>query len=63
MSELNITQNQFIEACVAAQKSKRNKRIVDQIAAVDNFTAFKKLMLRRNSELNEESLQTMLKKE
>jgi hypothetical protein len=40
-----------------------NKRIVDQIAAVDNFIAFKKLMLRRNSELNEESLKLMLKKE
>ena len=31
--------------------------------AVDNFVAFKKLMIRRNAELNEEALKMMLQKE
>jgi The ARF-like 2 binding protein BART len=38
-------------------------RVVDQITAVDNFIAFKKLMIRRNTELNQEALSMMLKKE
>lgn len=40
-----------------------HKKVVDQISAVDNFMAFKKLMLKRNSELNEEALRMMLEKE
>jgi uncharacterized protein YneF (UPF0154 family) len=31
--------------------------------AVDNFVAFKKLMIKRNTELNEEALKMMLQKE
>jgi hypothetical protein len=31
--------------------------------AVDNFVAFKKLMSRRNTELNQEALRAMLEKE
>lgn len=33
------------------------------MTAVDNFMAFKKLMIKRNSELNEEALKMMLEKE
>jgi hypothetical protein len=33
------------------------------LTAVDNFVAFKKLMMKRNQELNEEALKIMLKKE
>jgi len=33
-----------------------HKKIVDQITAVDNFVAFKKLMVKRNTELNEMAL-------
>jgi hypothetical protein len=29
---------------------------VDQITAVDNFIAFKKLMVKRNTELNEQAM-------
>jgi len=31
--------------------------------AVENFLAFRKLMIKRNSELNEEALKLMLEKE
>jgi hypothetical protein len=36
-----------------------HKKILEQLLAVDNFIAFKKLMVRRNLELNEEALKLM----
>lgn len=44
-----------------AQNNRVHKGILDQIMAVDDFEAFKKLMIKRNSELNEEALKLMLK--
>lgn len=63
MAELDITQEQFLMACEKASNNPIHKRIVDQITAVENFIAFKKLMIRRNTELNEEALKMMLLKE
>jgi len=53
MAELGVTQDQFLEACDKASQNPLHKKIVDQITAVDNFIAFKKLMVKRNTELNE----------
>jgi|TARA_B110000305_G_C18754357_1_gene322429 hypothetical protein len=33
---------------------------VDQIVAVDNFVAFKKLMCKRNAELNQQAMKLMV---
>ena len=63
MAELDITQEQFLEACDKAQTDPKHKKIVSQIMAVENFVAFKKLMIKRNTELNEEALKMMLQKE
>ena len=52
LAELGVTQEQFLEACGKASKNPIHKKIVDQITAVDNFIAFKKLMWKRNQELN-----------
>lgn len=52
LAELGVTQEQFMEACEMAEKNPIHKKIVDQIVAVDNFVAFKKLMCKRNAELN-----------
>jgi hypothetical protein len=41
-----------MQACAKAEKNQLHKKIVDQIIAVDNFVAFKKLMCKRNAELN-----------
>jgi hypothetical protein len=41
-----------MEACEKANEKPIHKKIVDQIIAVDNFVAFKKLMIKRNTELN-----------
>ena len=53
LAELGVTQEQFMEACEKAGANPIHKRIVDQIIAVDNFMAFKKLMWKRNQELNQ----------
>lgn len=56
MAELGVSQDQFLEACTKASANPLHKKIVDQITAVDNFVAFKKLMVKRNTELNEMAL-------
>lgn len=48
MQELGVTNEQFLESCERAEKNPIHKKIVDQIVAVDNFLAFKKLMVKRN---------------
>jgi hypothetical protein len=52
MAELGVTDEQFVEACQRASQNPTHKKIVDQIMAVDNFQAFKRLMVKRNAELN-----------
>ena len=48
MQDLGVTDQQFMDACEKASKNPIHKKIVDQITAVDNFIAFKKLMIKRN---------------
>jgi hypothetical protein len=52
-----------MEACSKASANTLHKKIVDQISAVENFTAFKKLMLKRNQELNQQAIKMMEHKE
>ncbi len=63
MAELEITQEMFLEACDKAQSDPRHAKIVQQILAVEDFLTFKKLMAKRNAELNAEALKVMLEKE
>ena len=51
-----------MEAAEHAKKNPIHKKIVDQIVAVDNFVAFKKLMCKRNTELNEQAMKLILDK-
>jgi hypothetical protein len=52
-----------MQACAKAEKNPLHKKIVDQIVAVDNFVAFKKLMCKRNAELNQQAMKMMAAKE
>ena len=63
LAELEVTQEQFMDACEKANKNPIHKKIVDQIVAVDNFVAFKKLMCKRNTELNEQAMKMLLEKQ
>jgi len=56
MAELGVTQEQFIISCEKASTNPLHKKIVDQITAVDNFVPFKRLMVKRNTELNEQAM-------
>lgn len=60
MAELGVTQEQFISACEKASGNPLHRKIVDQITAVENFVAFKKLMVKRNTELNEQAVKMMM---
>jgi hypothetical protein len=57
MAELGVSDTQFVEACQKAQENSIHKKIVEQIMAVDNFLAFKKLMVKRNQELNRQAIE------
>lgn len=57
MAELGVTDTQFLEACEKAEANPIHKKIVDQIVAVENFLAFKKLMVKRNQELNKQAME------
>ena len=57
MAELGVSDTQFVEACQKAEANPIHKKIVDQIMAVDNFLAFKKLMVKRNQELNRQAIE------
>lgn len=43
-------------ACEKAAGNPVHRKIVDQILAVDNFLAFKKLMLKRNTDMNNQAM-------
>ena len=61
MAELGVTDTQFLEACEKAEGNPIHKKIVDQIVAVENFLAFKKLMVKRNQELNKQAMEMFAK--
>ena len=57
MAELGVSDEQFVEACRKAESNPIHKKIVDQIMAVDSFLAFKRLMVKRNQELNRQAVE------
>ena len=57
MAELGVSDAQFLEACERAEQNPVHKKIVDQIAAVEDFIAFKKLMVKRNQDLNKQAME------
>lgn len=61
MTELGVSNEQFVEACQRAEANPIHKKVVDQIMAVENFLAFKKLMLKRNQELNRQAVEMFAK--
>jgi len=61
LAELGVDQDVFMGACAKAEKNPIHKKIVDQIVAVDNFVAFKRLMCKRNAELNQQAMKLIEK--
>ncbi len=61
--ELNISPELFVKACNKGVKTPAHRRIFEQVIACDNFLSFKKLMIKRNRELEAEALKMMQQEE
>lgn len=59
LNDIGISEDMFAEACIKSSSNPTHKMLLSEIMAVDNFLAFKKLMLKRNRELNQEAMALM----
>lgn len=62
VAEMGITREQFQAACETSASNPTHHRIVQQILNVDDFEAFKKMMIKKNMQINEFALQELMKK-
>lgn len=63
LGEIGINQKQFLAACHQAKSNKNHWKIVKQILLVENFEEFKKIMLKRNADIERKALSLMLQNE
>jgi hypothetical protein len=56
ITDLGITQDQFVNACEEADKKEEYKKYLDIILSADDFLKFKEMMVKRNMRLNEKAL-------
>ncbi len=61
MKDLGITEGDFVKACEAAYEKPETKPIVEQMIAVDDFVEFKRQMVKRNQQLNEQAMKLLAK--
>ena len=60
LKEIGVTEEAFAEACEAGMDSRpENKDVFEKLIAVDDFLTFKKLMIKRNIELELEVVEAM----
>ncbi len=59
MKELVISEEQLLKFLLIGLKSEFHKDIFEQLMVVDNFLVFKKLMIKRNTELELEALKSI----
>lgn len=55
VTDLGIDPQVFVNACELASE-KIHKSIINQLLAVENFLLFKKMMIARNKQLNQEAM-------
>ena len=60
LTELQVSPDLFLEAVKLGRQTPVHRRIFDQILAWDNFVSFKKLMVKRNLELEKEAMASLL---
>jgi hypothetical protein len=59
LGELGITPEIFLDSCEKARNSRDiNKQVFERMLAMDDFDTFKKIMVKRNVELQLEAMQT-----
>lgn len=57
LDAIGVSDEQFVAACGVSQNQEVNKLVFGQIMAVDDFLTFKKMMVKRNMELNIEAME------
>lgn len=59
MSDIGITEDQFYRMCKIGLANPSHRKIFHQILIIDDFRVFKKLMIKRNKELEVEALKQL----
>merc|ERR1719171_3130434 len=59
LEELGVTAEQFAAVCEAAASQQVGMEVLEQILAVDDFVSFKKMMVKRNMELELEAMKAL----
>lgn len=58
LAELDVTPEAFYEACQRSRNSRDiNRQVFEKLIAMEDFTVFKKIMVKRNTELQYEAMQ------
>ena len=55
LTELGLSQEQFVRACAVGMKDPENNKFFEQLVTCENFNYFKGMMVRRNIQLQEEA--------
>ena len=56
LTDMGIAPDEFVQVCQSDSAGKLNEFVFNQILAVDDFLSFKKMMVKRNCELNVQAM-------
>merc|ERR1712188_40410 len=59
LTEMGCSMEAFAELCATYGTTDVGKEVLEQILAVDDFISFKKMMVKRNMELELEAMKTL----
>lgn len=59
INEIGVNRDQFLDVIKTGVANKQHKRIFEQLLLIDNFIVFKKLMVKRNKQLELECLKEL----
>ena len=60
---MGITREQFFAALETSDANPVHHRITQQILSVDDFMSFKRMMIKKNMQINEIAMKEMMKQE
>ena len=60
MKEVGISE-QLLEECIAKGLRTKRRRLFEQLLVCDNFLAFKRVMIKKNKELEVEAMKQLAK--
>ena len=63
IAEMDITREQFFAALEQSSNNQNHYRITQQILSVDDFVSFKRMMIKKNIQINEIALKELMKQE